>query len=75
MVKLLKVTEVADRLSISLSMAYQLIETGAITHYRIGGAIRISEEQLSEYLKETERRPERPRSRTGPRPRLKHLSI
>ncbi|MEX0703464.1 MAG: helix-turn-helix domain-containing protein [Planctomycetales bacterium] len=49
----LTVREVADRLSISPSCVYQLIESGKLPHYRIGigrGVIRILEEDLSGFL-------------------------
>lgn len=42
--------QVAERLAISLSKVYALIEKGVIGCYRIGGSIRVSEEQLNTYL-------------------------
>jgi excisionase family DNA binding protein len=41
---------VAERLAISLSKVYSLIDRGTIGYYRIGGSIRVSEEQLNTYL-------------------------
>jgi excisionase family DNA binding protein len=42
--------QVAERLAISLSKVYALIDQGVIGCYRIGGSIRVSEEQLNTYL-------------------------
>lgn len=47
---MLTVKEIAGRLKVSLSKAYALIDAGEIAHYRIGGSIRVSEEQLQEFL-------------------------
>lgn len=52
--QLLTVTDVATRLSVSVSMTYRLIASGKISSFRIGGRIRISEEQLARFLKEHE---------------------
>ena len=70
--KLLTIREVADRLSISQSLAYRLVAEGKIRAYRIGGAVRVSEDQLSEYLSSCEVSGERtpPSSRSL---KLKHL--
>jgi excisionase family DNA binding protein len=51
---LLKIAQVADRLSLSRSAVYLLVERGELACYRVGphrGAIRVSEEQLGAYLK------------------------
>lgn len=73
---LLKVSDVAKRLSLSQSMVYELVERRRISHHKIGGAIRISEDQLREFLEKTRREPEAPRERkSGPRPRLRHVRI
>ena len=47
---MLNVKDVADRLSLSPSKVYRLIEDREIAHHRIGGAIRVTEEQIAEYL-------------------------
>jgi|FLYL01.1.fsa_nt_gi excisionase family DNA binding protein len=70
---MLKVSEVASRLSLSPSKVYELVEKGKLPHYRIGGSIRVSEEQLSEFLNEAERRPVPVERKTGPRPRLRFV--
>lgn len=49
----LTVRETADRLRISASSVYLLVESGRLGHHRIGarrGAIRISEADLAAYL-------------------------
>ena len=74
---MLKVGEVAKRLGLSISKVYQLVDRREIGHHRMDGAIRISEEQVAEYLEETRQdrggsiRP----SRRPPRPRLKNFSL
>jgi excisionase family DNA binding protein len=75
--RLLRVMEVAERLQISRSKAYELIESGAMPHYRIGGSVRVAEEQLQAYLESVRREPEPPRTATVARPRtkLKHLTL
>jgi len=75
--RLLKVHEAAQRLSISISKTYHLIERGILPHHRIVGAIRISENQLEEYLSATSQQPKAERSPTTPptRPRLRHLRL
>lgn len=47
---MLKVKAVADRLSLSPRKVYRLIENHELAHHRIGGAIRVTEEQIAEYL-------------------------
>jgi len=47
---MMTVGELAGRLAVSRSKVYALIEAGTIGHYRIGGSIRVSEEQLTAYL-------------------------
>ena len=78
--KLLRVSEVAERLNCAVSTVYSLIESGCLGHHRCPG-VRISEGQLASYLEET-------RQGTGtagenvdtagrrpPRPRLKHIRL
>ena len=74
---LLKVSEVAKRLNLSASKVYQLIEQNRLPHYRLDGAIRVSEEQLAGYLDRAkqERADARPRESRAARPRLKHLRL
>lgn len=45
------VEETARALRVSSRLVYKLVETGKISAYRIGSAIRISDEQLQSYLR------------------------
>ncbi len=74
---MLNVKDVADRLSLSPSKVYRLIENREIAHHRIGGAIRVTEEQIAEYLADTKRE-RKAVFPSGVRPRsvkLKHLHL
>lgn len=51
--EMLKVRDVAARLSLSESKIYELVECGELSHYRFGGAIRVSEQQIAEFLQKT----------------------
>lgn len=42
--------QVAERLNVSQSLVYKLIHEGKLACYRINSALRISEEQLRQYL-------------------------
>lgn len=42
--------QLADRLSLSLSMVYRLLSSGELECYRFGSAYRVSEEQLTQFL-------------------------
>ena len=44
------VSETAKALRVSTRLVYKLVETGALSAYRIGAAIRISDQQLQAYL-------------------------
>ncbi|MFO0818457.1 MAG: helix-turn-helix domain-containing protein [Pirellulales bacterium] len=74
---MLTIRDVSLRLRVSLSLAYQLVEKGALPHHRIGGCIRVSETQLAEYLEQTKREREESSPVKGkpsrPRTELKHL--
>lgn len=48
--KLLRATEVAQRLCISRSLAYQLMQRGEIPTVRFGSSVRVRECDLEEYL-------------------------
>lgn len=47
---MLRVRDIAVRLNISLSKAYELVNRGRIVSCRFEGAIRVSEEDLQEYV-------------------------
>ena len=66
---MLTVKEVAERLSISRSLAYRMIQTGEIPSYRIGTCRRINEEELMAYLEQA--RLEKPQEL--PRAKGKHF--
>ena len=72
---MLKVSQVANRLNLSISKTYELIEQGQLGHHRLGSAIRVSESQLEEFLNSTKREPATVRRIAVSRPRLKHLSV
>ena len=74
----LSVGDVAERLSVSPSCVYQLIESGRLAHHRIGvgrGAIRVSQEDLYDYLSACRRERKGEEPRRTPRPKLKHLRL
>ena len=50
---MLTVKEVAEKLSISRSLAYRMIRNGEIASYRIASCRRVSEEELQRYLERT----------------------
>jgi len=75
---MMKVREVAQRLCCAVSTVYQLIDTGKLGAFHIGrsgGAIRVSEEQLREYLESSRTVPNVPATRKPPRPKLKHIKL
>jgi excisionase family DNA binding protein len=75
---MLRVKQVAERLCLSESKVYELVERGELPHHRFGGAIRVSEQQIADYLEETKRERillRQSRRKTGPRPRLKHITL
>jgi excisionase family DNA binding protein len=48
--RLLRPDQVQERLNISRSKAYSLIAEGHFTVCRVGGALRITEQSLDEYI-------------------------
>lgn len=58
--KLMTVKTLKEMTGLSKSKLYELIESGALPHYRIGGSIRVSEEQWLEYLEQCRRGEEEP---------------
>ena len=75
---LLTVRQVAERLNVSASCVYQLVESGKIPNHRIGlgrGAIRVSEADLEEYLASCHREKMSEAPRRAPRLKLKHLKL
>ena len=47
---LLRAIDVAKRLCISRSLAYQLMQQGKIPSVRFGGSVRVRESDLDEYI-------------------------
>ena len=72
---MLLVSQVANRLNLSISKTYELIENGKLGHHRMDGAIRVSEEQLRDFLETTKREVATVRRVAASRPRLKHLNV
>lgn len=73
--KLLRVTDVADRLNCSAATVYSLIDSGRLGHHRCP-CVRVSEEQLSDYLEQTKRgREEKAIEPKSPRPKLRHIQL
>ena len=73
---MLKVADVAKRLNCSIATVYQLVESKRLPHYRCPG-IRVSEEQLTEFLEATRRGPKvgsQP-TRQSIRVPLKHIKL
>jgi excisionase family DNA binding protein len=72
-----KVNQVAEKLNVSESIVYALIDAGRLACHRIGvgrGTIRVSTEDLDAYLASCRvEKGEEPRP--APRPRLKHIKI
>ena len=48
--RLLRIEDVADRLSVSRSMAWKLVDSGALRSVRIGRAVRVLPADLEAYL-------------------------
>jgi len=73
----LRVKQVAERLNLSESKVYEMVERGELSHHRFGGAIRVSEEQIAAYLEETKRERQEPeRRKSQPRlPTLRHVRL
>lgn len=78
---MMTVADVAARLNVSPAFVYGLLRN-RLKHYRLGrgqGGIRVSEEQLQAYLRESEQGSDQPRQ-AAPSPkarpfRPKHLKI
>ncbi len=48
--RLLRIEEIADRLSVSRSMAWKLIALGQLRSVRIGRAVRVRPQDLEDYV-------------------------
>jgi excisionase family DNA binding protein len=74
---MLEVSDVAKRLKLSVSRIYEMAKRREIEHYRIGGAIRFTQDAIERLLERTrqERGPAIGATRKRPRPRLRHISL
>ena len=71
----MRVREAAERLEVSVSTVYAMVARGKLRCSRVGvgrGVIRISEDQLAEYLRANEPSEAQPPSNRTP---LKHLRL
>jgi len=50
--KLLSIKETADRMSVSTKTVYRLISWGKLKKVKIGGATRINEDELNDYMEQ-----------------------
>jgi excisionase family DNA binding protein len=74
----MRVKEVAKRLEISTATVYAMIATGKLNCHRVGlgrGVIRVSEEQLQEYLAGSQPKASALPSAAPRRVSLKHLHL
>lgn len=53
--RLLRIEEIADRLSVSRSMAWKIIDLGHLRSIRIGRAVRVRPQDLDAYLADPDR--------------------
>jgi excisionase family DNA binding protein len=73
--ELLTVKQVAERLQVSSSAVYQLLDAGRLACHRIGtgrGAIRVSESDLESFLAACRQERQEPMA-AAPRVKLRHL--
>jgi excisionase family DNA binding protein len=75
---MLTVKTVAEKLAVSQATVYSLVASGRLRHCRVGlgrGAIRVSEDQLAEYIRASEAAPTLPFPEPTRQVRLKHIKI
>lgn len=58
--KMLTAREAADRMGLSDKKVYAMVASGILPGYKIGGAVRVDEEDLTEYLASCRIRPPAP---------------
>lgn len=68
---MLTVKDVASELRLSIGAVYKAINSGRLGHHRFGSSIRITHEQLAEFIEHSCVTPESPS--TGLTRRFKHL--
>lgn len=71
---MMKVNQVAERLNCSISTVYQLVESKRLAHYHCPG-IRVSEEQLAEYLESCLSETSQPKSPKRKPVQLRHIRL
>lgn len=49
------VKDISIRLNVSQGAVYKLIRSGSLQHHRFGAALRVSEEQLQQFLEQSRR--------------------
>ena len=74
---MLRVSEVANRLNVSVSKIYLMVQRKEIEHHRIGGTILFTEAGIEELMGRTkmERSEPEPRKSKPPRPTLRHIKL
>jgi len=55
--KLLTADEVAEFFRVSRTSVYRMVESGMLTHYKIGGAMRFDEADLFKFLESVKHKP------------------
>ncbi|MBB3208906.1 excisionase family DNA binding protein [Rhodopirellula rubra] len=66
-------SQVADMLNVSLSLIYKLVNQGVLQCYRIGSAIRITDEQIQEFL--AEKKSDAPKTKRRRNQRLRDIEL
>lgn len=50
---MLTIKQVAEHLSLSIGAVYKAINRGELEHHRFGSSIRVTDEQLEDFIQET----------------------
>ncbi|MEM8669325.1 MAG: helix-turn-helix domain-containing protein [Planctomycetota bacterium] len=69
---MMSVRGVAQRLGVSSSMVYSLIARGTLSVHRIGRCIRVSDEQVEDYLRQCRQSASAPSEQERP---YRHISL
>lgn len=69
------VRDVAELLKLSERKVYDIVSSGKLSAYKIGGSIRVSEEDLLAYLEDSRLVTRRTRRRPRRRQALKHIDL
>ena len=74
---MLRAKQISERLNLSLATVYALVADGSLPHHKIGGAIRIAEDDLKRFVESCRQNGRKrladdlPVQRTSPSPRVK----